>query len=664
MAGGSGRCRLRRVASTLCIAALVGGVLASAAVSAPAVSAVTYQDWPMFLQNSSRTAATVDPNLTAAEAPLLKLKWSLRAGGPIAASASVVGTSAYVGAWDGDEYAVNTNTGAVIWKQFIGQDVDANCAPETLGVTSTATVVNGVVYVGGGDGYWYALDAGTGAVLWKVFTGDTSQGYYNWSSPLIVGNDAYIGTASNCDEPLTRGSLLKLDLTTHTVVATYYFVPPGQIGGGVWTSPTYDATTNTVFVSTGTLDDPSQTQSQALVALDATTLAYKSSWQLPAFQAIGDADWGATPTLITDPAGDQLLAAANKNGILYVLDRNNLAAGPVWEHQIAIPGACPTCGDGSISSGVFANGVLYYAGGHALQNGHGSGGSISAFDPATGNLLWTRQTDSSIIGAPAYVSGMVAYAEGSTFEVVDATNGKLLYSYALHATVVAAVSLARSQFYVGGLDGGLYAFGLGAAPTAPPADPNCPSGFACRDIGSHAAGSQSSKAGVLTVTASGTAITGAADQFRSIGQAVIGDSQSSVTVAQQSSQSTPAQAGLMVRQQYGSSTDVGSPFFAVLASPNDVVNGSKVADVSVWYRSVYGKAPVRIARRVAANRPVSLMIQRSGNLFSAGISFDGVHFQLIPGGSARVDLPATTLQGLAVNSGSSTVKGTAGFTNL
>ncbi len=37
-------------------------------------------------------------------------------GGPIATSASIVGTTAYVGSWDGDEYAINTTNGAVLWK--------------------------------------------------------------------------------------------------------------------------------------------------------------------------------------------------------------------------------------------------------------------------------------------------------------------------------------------------------------------------------------------------------------------------------------------------------------------------------------------------------------------------------------------------------------------
>src|SRR5436190_13483086 len=210
----------------------------------PAVAA-SYQDWPTFLHDPARSAATGDPNLSVAKASLLKLKWSYATGGAIATSASIVGTTAYVGSWNGNEYAINTATGAVIWQQNLGLTNDARCHPPTLGITSAAAVLNGVVYVGGGDAYWYALDATTGAILWKVFTGDVSNARYNWSSPLIVNGAAYIGIASNCDNPLVQGQLLKVDLASHQVVATYNFVPDGQVGGGIWTSPTFDAATNT-----------------------------------------------------------------------------------------------------------------------------------------------------------------------------------------------------------------------------------------------------------------------------------------------------------------------------------------------------------------------------------------------------------------------------------
>jgi outer membrane protein assembly factor BamB len=616
------------------------------------------QDWPTYLQNAARTSATTDSTLSTAGAPNLGVDWAFQAGGAIATSASIVGTTAYVGAWDGYEYAINTSTGAMIWRTNLGQTTDPGCKPPLIGVTSAAAVVNGVVYVGGGDSYWYALDAATGTVLWKVYTGDNTQAgaHYNWSSPLIVGNYAYIGIASNCDNPLVQGQLLQVAISgaqQGQIVNTYNFVPNGQVGGGVWTSPTYDAATNSIFVSTGTLAGFTQTQSQAIVELNASTLAYESSWQLPFGASVADSDWSTTPTLTTDPAGDQLMSVANKNGILYTFNRNNLATGPVWQRQIAIGGTCPTCGDGVLTSGIFANGTLYYAGGNNVLNGHGTGGSISAYDPATGKVLWERQTDRSILGSPAYVNGMIGYVEGTTFEVIDAANGQLLYSYLLPSANYGGISVANGQFYVGTVGGQLYAFGQGSAPTPPPPDPNCPTGFTCQDINNPAQGSEQSSGGNLTVIAAGSDIKGTGDQFRFLSEQVTGDAQSSTRILSQVPQpGLTQQAGLMVRQ----TAAVASPFYAILDYPND-----SPPDLKVWYRSALGKNPTLLATYPAAT-PVSVMVQRKGNMFSAGVSADGTNYTLIPGSTADVDLPTTTMQGIAVASGSATAYGTATFT--
>ncbi len=146
------------------------------------------QDWPTFLHDNARSASNTETVINAANAPTLALKWSTATGNSVVSSPAVVNGVVYVGSWDGFEYAINSSTGAVIWKTSLGQTTDPNCSyPVTAGITSGATVQGGVVYVGGGDSFWYALDANTGAVLWKVFTGDNSVAgaHYNWSSPLI-----------------------------------------------------------------------------------------------------------------------------------------------------------------------------------------------------------------------------------------------------------------------------------------------------------------------------------------------------------------------------------------------------------------------------------------------------------------------------------------------
>ena len=148
--------------SALACAALTAGTAGGAAAGVVTTAATraragTYQNWPTFLQNTARTAATTDPVLSIANAPALALKWAHQTGGPMATSASIVGTTAYVGAWDGYEYAINTTTGKQIWRTNLGITTTPPAIRHDRRHSSAADV-NGVVYVGGGGPYWYALE--------------------------------------------------------------------------------------------------------------------------------------------------------------------------------------------------------------------------------------------------------------------------------------------------------------------------------------------------------------------------------------------------------------------------------------------------------------------------------------------------------------------------
>jgi hypothetical protein len=74
----------------------------------------------------------------------------------------------------------------------------------------------------------------------------------------------------------------------------------------------------------------------------ATTLAVKSAWSVPKSQQIEDSDFGGSPMLFSATIGgvnrQPGWGAVNKNGNYYVLDRNNLASGPVWSSPRVIGG--------------------------------------------------------------------------------------------------------------------------------------------------------------------------------------------------------------------------------------------------------------------------------------------------------------------------------------
>ncbi len=591
-------------------------------------------DWPEYMFNQQLTGASDEAILTSAAAPNEAPIWTFKTGGMIAASATVVGGVAYVGSWDGYEYALNAATGALIWKTNIGITNAPQCSPPSIGVSSIPAVVSGVVYVGGGDGNWYALNASTGAVLWSINIGSPASGYYNWASPLIVGNSAYIGVASLGDCPLVRGALLRVDLTTHAVVASAYFVPAGQVGGGVWTSPAYDSATNTVFVTTGTLNQPTQTTSEAMVSLDATSLAINSFWQIPQSSMNADSDWGTSPILFTDEYGRSLVAGINKNGFLYAFLRSNVGAGPVWSEQVGVSGICPTCGDASVASLAFANGTLYVPGGNTTLNGIGYPGVIRAIDPGTGAVVWARGLASPVIPAIAYDNGMIFAGVGNYLEILDAASGNVIDSYKMGGTTYAPPSISNGIVYIGAGDGNEYAYAP-CTPPVPPADSSCPSGWTCQDVGGPSpAGSESVASGVWSISAGGAGIvSGGSDGLRLMSEATTGDIQVRARLTARSA----GVAGLMLRQ----SNDPGAPFYAVFQS------GSQI---QVQYRTAF-HGPVTTVAQASPALPVYLEIQRVGDTLTPGVSTDGTTYTLVPGGTATVVMPTTTLTGLFADSG-------------
>ena len=624
------------------MAALLAGLTFPGAIAAPAqvAAAAPATDWPMYLHDSQLTAASSETILTPAAVPTLRPLWTYKTGGMIAASATVVGGVAYVGSWDGFEYALNATTGALIWKTSLGITTAPACSPPALGVSSVAAVVGGVVYVGGGDSNWYALDAASGSVLWSVPTGDNSAtgGHYNWSSPLIVGNSAYIGIASLGDCPLVQGQLLRVDLTTHAVVATVNFVPAGQVGGGIWTTPSIDPSTNTVYVTTGTRNMASQTTSEAMVAVDATTLAIKSYWQIPLSAANADSDWGNSPILFSDGNGRAMVAGVNKNGFLYAFDRTNLALGPLWSEQVAVGGICPTCGDASVASMAFAQGTLYVGGGNTTINGVGYQGAVRAVNPTTGAVLWARGLASPVIPALAYDNGMVFAGVGSRLEVLDATTGARLFSYATGGVIYAPPSISGGVVYIGSGDGNEYAFAA-TTPITPPADGNCPSGFVCQDIGSAApAGSEIVTSGSWAISSGGAAVGGTSDALRLMSQTATGDLAAQGRVAAQAAAGAGTESGLMVRQ----TNDPGSPFYAVSVAG--------ATSVSVQSRTVFGGA-VKTVNLAATTLPLYLEIVRTADSFAAATSTDGVTYTLVPGGTATVVMPDAVMVGPFATSG-------------
>lgn len=115
--------------------------------------------------------------------------WTYTTAGSIYTTPAVANGLLYVSSGPGIVYALNAGTGALVWKKQFGSTIGP---PKSLaGTQGGQAVANGVLYVEvqrSGPTYdLYALDAGTGALIWRA----ASVGY---ATPAIANGVVYAAT--------------------------------------------------------------------------------------------------------------------------------------------------------------------------------------------------------------------------------------------------------------------------------------------------------------------------------------------------------------------------------------------------------------------------------------------------------------------------------------
>jgi hypothetical protein len=402
--------------------------------------------------------------LTAANVTNLKLLWTDTGGTGSYAQPIVANNMVYWGDWNGYEHGTNL-TGTDVWTTYLGVNTDNSCLPPVSGVSGTATAAmmgsTPVLYVPGGTDNFYMLNALTGAILWQTNLG-TPPADYLWGSPILYNGNVYEGVASFGDCPLVQGQLVEMNATTGIVEHVADMAPNGCIGGGIWASPVIDPSDGSIYVVTGTPDgcgSPGEL-APAIVKLRASDLTVLSSWTIPPSELYSDPDFGATPTLFTaviNGVQRQLVGAIDKNGLFYAWDRNNLAAGPVWQTRIADPAGGPL----SIVSASWDGSRLYVGGGNAIINGTSCYENLSALNPATGAFIWRSCVQGSMTSGITEVPGMIIMGYGGSGEIVflNTTNGATLFTYSPPAAVEGETLVWNGVVYVPLGNGNLIALG-------------------------------------------------------------------------------------------------------------------------------------------------------------------------------------------------------------
>ena len=385
----------------------------------------------------------------------LQQLWRTSVGATVASGVTVSQGVLYFGDWSGNFHSLNAATGAARWTQFLGKaadPIDASCEPRGIGVSAQPVVAGNIVYAAGGDSAVYAMDSGTGAVLWRTPLADPADGNYLWSSLTLYQNALYIGIASLTDCPLVRGGLARIPLDNPAQPQIVYFVPADAQGAGLWSTPAIDQQNNLVYVTTGNAAAQDAQQGiwgSALLALDATTLAIQSSFFIPVTAEEVDADWGSSP-LLFESGGQPLVAANGKNGVMYVLHRPDLAL--VWSSKLARDCDSPTVGCGSISTPAFDGSVLVTGAGQ--PDGAGPPGTVYAFDPVSQNLLWLYPAAAAVLGPVTLTPGLVFVSTTGGLAVLNAATGAQMWTDGgvhggLYSQLVVSGGILYSTYFSG-----------------------------------------------------------------------------------------------------------------------------------------------------------------------------------------------------------------------
>ncbi len=316
--------------------------------------------------------------------------WSAQTQGPITAEPAVVDGVVYLGSGDGNLYAFDAVNGEERWRFEVG-----------IGPGSSPAVEDGIAYFANQEGMLFAVDAATGEERWSFPAGRDN------SSPAIAGGVVYSGSLD--------GNLYALD---------------AQTGNELWHAPLGASASRAASVAGDLVYIGSD--NGLLHAFDLAT--GEERWQIDTAGTIV-----GTPMIVDGV----LYHGAGSDDNLQRIARDAATGDELW--RWGIEGGGPT----SIAS---VSEDRIYVG--------GSDGNIYALDAATGTEEW-RFSAGSPAGSTVTLAGGVVYAttEDGNLYGVDAETGLEVFRFSIGGRQNYGPAILDGVAYVGNHLGVLYAIG-------------------------------------------------------------------------------------------------------------------------------------------------------------------------------------------------------------
>lgn len=342
---------MKSLASIAIAASMI--VLASPTVNAvapPAAGADNPNNWPEYHRTFNAWRYSPLEQINKANVKKLKLSWIHQPGTithGLQATPIVIDGVMYSIGPDNNVFALNAATGKILWRYTA--KLDPIVKEVFYGSASRGvTVGRGKVYVGSLDGRFIALDQKTGKELWSTQLTNLKAEYGALfsSPPQLAGNVLYGGTTGG-DQPII-GKIFAVNADTGERVWTFEIPKddknswPGdsrKVGGGsAWLPGTYDARTDTIYIGTSNAAPDFNNDNRrgdnlytaTLLALDPKTGKVKWHRQEVPMDT-WDFDAVYESLLVPDGKGGESLVHLNKNGFVYVMNKDTGAIKNAWQ---------------------------------------------------------------------------------------------------------------------------------------------------------------------------------------------------------------------------------------------------------------------------------------------------------------------------------------------
>jgi len=430
---------------------------------------------------------------------------------------------------DTGSYAIDADTCAERWRR-----VREIAKPNGYGAHRGFGYLDGTLFRGTSDGHVIALDAKDGRTKWDVTLDIAGPGVAMPMAPIAYDHKVFIGNAGG-DQVGVTGHVYALDAETGRTLWRFDVVPDTNAvratwrnpqgkppsGGGFWTSFTLDTSRRQLYVPAGNpapdfdlaMRPGKNLYANSVLAIDIDTghmVAYNQIVQ----NDFHDWDVDSPPALVTTHNGRRLVASANKDGLLTVLDRDHqlkivyqqptttrlnvttplsrehgvrfcpgIAGGTEWNGASYDPGLntifigaldwCSTVRVQAADARVPAEGALWLGGAEMplermFDPAEDGRGRVTAFDADSGEVRWKFQTPRPINAAVTPTAGGLLFTAdlGGCFYAFDARSGHVLWQHELGQVTgggivtylasgrqrVAIASGMKSPFWPGAVD--------------------------------------------------------------------------------------------------------------------------------------------------------------------------------------------------------------------